>query len=218
MHYHAPRPVDFSDDPHRQKHFQFFAQMDQPHFNICAEVPIGPFREAIRDTDWGVTPALVYLLARTANELRPFRWRIREEGVIEHGAVHPSFTIPTEASEVFSFCTVDYQPEVTAFVAATRIEMAAMQETPSFEDEAGRDDFLFLSAIPWVRFTSISHAMHYTPPDSIPRISWGKFVKSGNELVMPLSVQAHHAVVDGSDIGHYFERITAYLTEPMSWM
>ena len=48
-----------------------------------------------------------------------------------------------------------------------------------FEDEEGRDDFLFLSAIPWISFTSFSHAMHYTPADSVPRITWGKSFKEG---------------------------------------
>ena len=79
-----------------------------------------------------------------------------------------------------------------------------MQSKPVFEDEEGRDDFLYLSAVPWVSFTSISHAMHYHPHDSIPRISWGKYFKDGDKTLMPLSLTAHHALVDGRNMGEYF--------------
>ncbi len=210
--------ISFSGDPHRQKHFDFFNRMDQPHFNICANVPLGSFRLAIAEQKLKFTSALVYLIARTANELVPFRWRIREGKVVEHATVQPSFTVKTDASEVFSFCTVEYQPDRQAFLEATEREMEAMQTQPSFEDEPGRDDYLFLSSIPWVSFTSVSHAMHYSPVDSVPRITWGKSFEQGGALLLPLSVQAHHALVDGSDMGAYFERLTGYLQQPHTWL
>ena len=55
-----------------------------------------------------------------------------------------------------------------------------MQHQPSFEDEKGRDDFIFMSAMPWISFTSVMHPMHYHPVDSIPRIAWGKYEKKEN--------------------------------------
>jgi chloramphenicol O-acetyltransferase len=33
---------------------------------------------------------------------------------------------------------------------------------------------------------------------------------------MPLSVQAHHALVDGLHMGRYFETMQAYLDQPQS--
>ena len=84
------------------------------------------------------------------------------------------------------------------------------------EDEVNRDDYLFLSAIPWVSFTSFAHAMHYEPADSVPRFTWGKYFKEGDKILMPLSVQAHHAVVDGRHTGKYFQQFQKYMQHPMS--
>jgi chloramphenicol O-acetyltransferase type A len=123
--------------------------------------------------------------------------------------VQPSFTVPTEVSEVFSFCTVDYDPEASVFIERALATIERMKTNPDFEDEPGRDDFLFMSAIPWVSFTGLSHAMHYTPADSVPRISWGKYFKQDNKVLMPLAVQAHHATVDGRDMGRYFQQVEA---------
>ena len=88
--------------------------------------------------------------------------------------------------------------------------MIKMAEDPSFEDEPDMDDYLYLSTFPWASFTSVEHAMHNEPADSVPRIVWGKYFVVGDKVMMPFSLHAHHAVVDGSDLGAYlqeFERL-----------
>ena len=93
-----------------------------------------------------------------------------------------------------------------------------MKTDPSFEDEEGRDDFLFLSALPWIRFTSMQHAMQEHPGDCIPRISWGKYYESEGKIWIPVSVQVHHALVDGRHVGAYFELLEAQLAHPDPWL
>lgn len=200
-------------DPHRKKHFEFFRQMDQPHFNLVANVDITGFLQAIKAQRLSFTPYIVYALSKVANDIPTFRWRIRGEEVVEHESVQPSFTVPTEASDVFSFCTVAYDPDREIFIQRALQTIEQMKTDPSFEDEEGRDDFLFMSAIPWVSFTGLSHAMHYSPADSVPRISWGKYFEQNGRTLMPLAVQAHHAVVDGSDMGRYFQQVEGLLAE-----
>jgi chloramphenicol O-acetyltransferase type A len=39
---------------------------------------------------------------------------------------------------------------------------------------------IHFSAIPWLNFTSLSHARSYTFPDSSPKISFGKMTISEN--------------------------------------
>ena len=207
--------ITFSN-PHRQKHFDFFRKMDQPHFNLVANVDITRFLQFIKNQQLPFTPYIVYLLSKAANDIPAFRWRIRGEQVVEHPTVQPSFTVPTEVSEVFSFCTVDYDPEASVFIERALATIERMKTDPDFEDEPGRDDFLFMSAIPWVSFTGLSHAMHYSPADSVPRISWGKYFKQERKVLMPLAVQAHHAVVDGRDMGHYFQHVEALFMQGAS--
>ncbi len=207
------KKLTFTDE-HRRRHFDFFRRMAQPHFNICANVDISALLSWLRKEELPFTPAIVYCISRTANEIPEFRQRIRGEQAVEHEAVHPSFTVMTEASDVFSFCTVHYQPGFRPFLQRSLQQMEAMQEKPSMEDEEGRDDFLFLSAIPWISFTGLQHAMHSPAIDSVPRIAWGRYFREGEKIKMPLSVQAHHALVDGRHMGAYFEEIQSFLHHP----
>lgn len=197
------------DNPHRQKHFQFFNSMNHPHFNITAPVCVDGLIQSCKANGISTHLAIVYLISRVANDIPQFRWRIRGSEVMAHDSVHPSFTVPTKVADVFSFCTVDYDADSEVFLKRADLVRKQMEQTPSFEDEAGRDDYLFLSSFPWVAFTAYQHAMQFHPHDSVPRISWGKIHEVDGRMMMPLSVQVHHAVVDGSHVGQFFEQVEA---------
>lgn len=209
----AMRTVDITN-PHRRRHFDFFRAMNHPHFNVCANVSVGKWLAATREQELRTTPSMVYLLARTANEIPELRRRIRGEELVEHEVVHPSFSVQTDVADVFSFCEVEFAWDARTFVQRAEGRMEAMKTNPSFEDEGGRDDYLFMSPFPWVSFTAMQHAMMYHPHDSVPRISWGKFTQTSEATTMPLSLQVHHAVVDGVHVGRFFQRVEALASAP----
>lgn len=196
---------------HQKKHFEFFKAMNHPHFNVTANVDITDFLNWLQKTGERFTPAVVYALARAANEVKQLRWRIRGEEVVEHELVHPSFTVKTDASEVFSFCEVAFAYERDDFMSRAAATIERMKTNPSFEDNRYEDAYLFMSSFPWVSFTSISHAMNYHPHDSVPRITWGKYFVQNERTLMPVAIQAHHALVDGSHIGQFFQYLEIIL-------
>jgi chloramphenicol O-acetyltransferase type A len=198
--------IEFTN-PHRKKHFEFFNSMNHPHFNLCGNVEITGFIDRVKKGKMSFTPAMAWTLSKAANDIPEFRQRIREDEVVEHKLVHPSFSVATEVADVFSFCEVKFSEEQADFLARAKTIIAEMRKNPSMEDDHSRDDYLFMSSIPWVSFTSMQHAMSYHPCDSVPRIVWGKHFLEGDKIMMPLSVQVHHAVVDGRHVGRYFERV-----------
>jgi chloramphenicol O-acetyltransferase type A len=117
--------------------------------------------------------------------------------------------------DLFTFCTIDYTPDFTAFAAQAAERIAFVREHPTLKDETGRDDYLFMTSIPWVTFTSFSHPGHLGPATSIPMIAWGKLSPAGRRRKMPLCIKVHHAVVDGIHLGRYFEGLQALFDEPI---
>ena len=197
--------INFNNS-HRQKHFDFFNKMNHPHFNICANVDITRFVPYINENKLRFTFSVVYVIAKAAMMIKEFRWRIIDDELYECPSVTPSFTTYTEVADVFSFCDVPFESDYCSFIEKAQNKAAAMNRNPSFED-ADRHDYLFLSSIPWVSFTMFQHAMPFHPTDSIPRITWGKYFTEGDKIKMPISVQAHHAVVDGRHVGQYFQAL-----------
>ena len=206
------RTIDMRTWP-RREHFKVYSAFDHPHFSMCAHVDLTAFHPYIRERQISFTLAIVYVIARAANAIPEFRYRMRPGVVVEHEIVHPSTTI-LASEDLFSFCTMDYIEEFSLFAPKAAERIARAQEQATLEDEPERDDLLFMTAIPWVTFTSFTHPMHFDPSDSIPRFAWGKFFEDGECLKMPLDVQGHHALMDGIHMGKFYAEVQSYLHQP----
>lgn len=79
------------------------------------------------------------------------------------------------------------------------------------EDIEGRFDLIYITCIPWVSFTNLSHTISFNKDDSVPRLAWGKYFDENGKILMPFSVQAHHSFVDGIHMGKYFDALQEYL-------
>jgi chloramphenicol O-acetyltransferase type A len=201
----------------RREHFEVFRAFHYAHFNICAPVDTTALVRAVREQSISVNTAVVYVLTRAANDVPEFRRRIRDGAVVEHEVVHPSSTVMVEG-DVFTFSFFDYQEDFAAFARHVAEATARVRADPSLADPPGRDDLLFMTAIPWVSFTSFAHPIATTPADSIPRFAWGRISDRDGQRTMPLSVQVHHALVDGVHAGRWYERVQAYLDAPEAFL
>jgi len=196
----------------RRQHFEFFHTYAYPHFGMCANVDLTAFYPAVKQRGHSLTLAIVYLIARASNAIPEFRYRIREGEVIEHEIINPGFTFLVE-EDAFSFCIADYAEDFASFAAKAAEEIAFIKEHP-WVHKPPQDDVLYMTAIPWVSFTSFLHPMQLQPTDSIPRFAWGKFFEEGERLKMPLGVQGHHALIDGVHVGKFYAEVQDYLQQP----
>ena len=210
------KEIDLKTWP-RRKHFEVFNSFDYPHFNLCANVDISLLQNLVKTRGLSLHTTLIYIFSRTANETSEFRWRIKGDKVIEHEVVHPSASIMTEG-DLFSFCTMKYHQNFTEFYRNAEETIAHTRQHPYLEDEPGQDNLLYMTSIPWVSFTNLMHPIHMHPVDSVPRIAWGKYFHENSRIKMPLSVQAHHALMDGFHTGRYYMRVQQYLDSPDTWI
>ncbi|MCC8197428.1 MAG: hypothetical protein LIP06_02330 [Tannerellaceae bacterium] len=84
---------------------------------------------------------------------------------------------------------------------------------PSFTemDSDTTDDLIYITCIPWISFTHLYHTISLNKDDAVPRISWGKYYKNGDKVLLPFSVQVHHALADGIHVGKYIQKLQNYL-------
>ena len=74
---------------------------------------------------------------------------------------------------------------------------------------AGRDDFVFISALPWIAFTGVDHTLSLKKDDGVPRVTWGKITQTTMGEVLPFNVQVNHMFVDGLHVGQFFAALEA---------
>ena len=197
----------------RRNHYNLYKNLAFPYLNICANVDISPLYNWSKENRISFFSCIAYLTSRAANQIPELRQRIRGETVVEHAVVHPSFTVLTD-DETFGFATIHYSPQFSQFHKNVITGIETTKRNPTIHDEPGRDDMIFLTTVTWVSFTQITHPVPLNPPDSFPRITWGKFFDEGQKRLMPLSLLANHALVDGLHVGKFFELVQDWLLEP----
>lgn len=206
------RTIDLQSWP-RREHFETYRDAHFPHFNMCADVDLTETWRALHGVGIPITAAIVYVTARAANDVPEFRYRIRDGSVVQHDIVHPATTVMVDGG-LFSFCFFDFSDDFGVFAKHYEVMTDRVKATPTLSDPPGRDDLLFMTAIPWVSFTSFAHPILSIPIDSIPRFAWGRFRQYGDTMIMPLSVQGHHSLMDGLHMGHYYAKVQTYFENP----
>jgi chloramphenicol O-acetyltransferase type A len=197
----------------RRDLFEFFRGYDKPYFNVCTHLDITRLLALLRKRpDASVSLAYHYLALRIANEIEPFRYRLRDGKVLVHEVIHGATTVLL-ANESFTFAYFHYTPDYRKFTVDTQRVITEVQREGIFRSTEN-DDLIHFTTLPWVSFTSFSHARNWCQEDSVPKISFGKFTKKGKRVVMPFSIEVHHALMDGLHVGRYLSRLEEALADP----
>ncbi len=206
------------EDWNRRDLFYFFREYEHPFFNIAADVDVTLLVQFTKERNLSFFKASLYLSLKAANEIEPFRYRIRRDKVVVHEKIDGGSTILND-DETFSFGYFDYDPDFKEFEekAAKELERIANKEK-SLDPADERDDLIHYSMIPWISFTSFSHARQPQKGDSVPKIVFGKYARQNDLIKMPVSVEVHHSLMDGIHVGKFFELFQVYLNAPETFL
>ena len=212
------REIERCDWP-REAAFRLYQSYDCPYFAMTANVDVTELRRCLKSRQISFTVGLAYVLARAANGVPEMRQRIRGARIIEHAIVHPSITV-LRADQTFSFCELPFQADLLLFrtQAESAMDYVKRHDAPCLEDRPERDDYLFLTGIPWVSFTAFQHPVSCSGDDAVPRIAWGKFFEQGGRLLLPVNIQVHHGLADGVHVGGFYEALEMLIADPEAWV
>ena len=205
-------PVDLTKWP-RKTVFEYYRNFDYPQINVCVDIDVTSIAQHLKVQNLSKFKTILWAICHVSNSIDEFKYRIRNGNVILHERVHPSFTVLTE-DNLFAFCHAEYTQDIRIFFKRVEKGIQECRLNPSLEDEPGQDDLLYVSCLPWIHFTSISHPVKLDAEDSIPRISWGSFKGDNGMVVMPLAVQVHHGLADGYHLGKFFNRMQELVINP----
>ena len=202
----------------RKELFDFFIGYSNPYFNVCTKVDVTKLHEFVRRLDTvKISAAIHYFGLRVANEVEQFRYRLKSDGVFVYDVIHGGTTV-LMPNESFSYAYFDYQPDFEQF---TQNMSAAVDEVRTGDGHLRptmRDDVIYHTTLPWLSFTSFSHARTGGRGESIPRFVFGKFTTENNRLMMPFSVEVHHALVDGVHVGRFLAKLEDALADPEAFV
>jgi chloramphenicol O-acetyltransferase type A len=204
----------------RRDTFEYFRRFDKPFFNVCVRLDVAPLSAALRARGSGGLGLACYFVAlRLANAHAPFRYRIEGERLRVHDAVDGSTTVLRDDGESFGFADLAYLPDFDRFVEHGRAAIeAARRERAPLEPKPEDTARIHFTTLPWLHFTSFSHARNWGREDSVPKFAFGRAEPESARLWMPMSVEVHHALMDGLHVGRYVQDFEAALRDPAAWL
>ena len=189
----------------RAGQFNLFRTYDRPHFATTARVDVTALMT--RGKPRGVSPyrAFIHAIGTGVNTVPALKMRFAGDRVYEYDEISLSATVP-RPGDTFGYAFIPYIEDWGRFDESCK---AIIEETARGADLGAntgqRFDLAYLSCLPWIDFTALDNALP-GPDDCIPRFSWGKFVESPEgRWSCPVAVQVHHALVDGLQVGQFFE-------------
>jgi chloramphenicol O-acetyltransferase type A len=190
----------------RKEHFLFFKQFEEPFFGLTVEVDCTKAYTTAKQLG---NSFFVYYLHKTlvaVNTIESFRYRINDDAIYIYDTIDVSATIMRK-DNTFGFSLIEYSPDFDVFTANTFQEIERIQNTPGlFTREFPNDNLIHFSAVPWINFSSLSHARSYTFPDSCPKISFGKMmIANDGKRTMSMSIHAHHGLMDGFHVSQFID-------------
>jgi chloramphenicol O-acetyltransferase type A len=187
----------------RKKTYEFFEHYEDPFFNFTANIDVSTVYQFCKSHRLTVSLTILYYSLAAANGIREFRVRWVDEKLVEFDRIHATQTI-LNPDETFSFAYFEMKNDVFEFNRLGKAALEKYRTLKSYEVESHRFDLIYYSVIPWVSFTSFKHASRLDKTQTVPRIVFGKFFSDGDRMLMPLSVEANHTIMDGFHVGKFY--------------
>ncbi|HGT7006047.1 TPA: CatA-like O-acetyltransferase, partial [Escherichia coli] len=154
-----------------------------------------------------------HLLARLMNAHPEFRMAMKDGELVIWDSVHPCYTVFHEQTETFSSLWSEYHDDFRQFLHIYSQDVACYGENLAYFPKGFIENMFFVSANPWVSFTSFDLNVANMDNFFAPVFTMGKYYTQGDKVLMPLAIQVHHAVCDGFHVGRMLNELQQYCDE-----
>jgi chloramphenicol O-acetyltransferase type A len=190
----------------RKDQYHFFKTFDEPFFGVTVKIDCTHTYAYAKENNVSFFLYYLYLSLKAANKVDALKLRMVDDKVYLYDTVHASPTI-NRPNGTFGFSYIDYYEDFDQYYTLAQQEVNKVQNSVGLVPAISGENVIHYSTLPWLDFTAISHARSFSFKDSCPKITFGKMVDDGSSKYMAMSVHAHHALVDGVDVGRYVEEI-----------
>ena len=189
----------------RRPHYDFFRQFDEPFFGVCVDIDCSKAYAKCKAEGYSF---FLYYLHKSISAVNA----IDGDRVVIHDRIDASSTINREDG-TFGFSYIQFEKDFTDFVQKATEEIERVRANTDLVPAEAGDHVIHYSSLPWLKFTSLSHARRFNIQDSVPKISFGKMTTENGKRIMPVSIHVHHALADGYHVGQHVELFQQLMDE-----
>lgn len=193
----------------RREYFQHYFQSVPCSYSMTTNIDITNLKHTLIETNGSFTSAIIYLLTLEVNRHEEFRTSIDEEGRIGiFDSMHPSYACFHKETETFSCLWTQFDLNYQVFYQNYCNDI---QKYGALEGIAPKPDMpanvFDISNIPWTSFSGFNLNLPKGASYLLPIFTLGKYFSQEKRILLPISVQVHHAVCDGFHVCRFLNEL-----------
>ncbi len=198
----------------RKEHYEFFSKMKSPFVGLTTEVDCTIAYQQAKTKSVSFYAWYLYKSVQASNRIEEMKLRIVNDEVVCVDTLGAGSTA-LRKDGTFSFIYVPYADNFDDFYKSFQKEIDEVNHSNGMRlnDDDVKISHIRYSVVPWISFTSIMHPTNFNAKDAVPRIVFGKYHEVNGRLMMPVSVEVHHGLMDGYHIARYLEEFQNLLNE-----
>lgn len=186
----------------RKEHYLHYRNEVVCTWSMTVELDITPL------TGQRLYPAMLWLLTGSVNQFREFRTHLSPQGPGFFDGMSPSYTIFNRERETFSSIWTEYSPNYREFLERYTADVEQYRTSTAFSPKPDRPENCFdVSMLPWSAFTAFNINVHGLGDHLLPIFTMGKKTQREDRIMLPLSLQVHHAVCDGFHAARFLDHL-----------
>ncbi|MBB1137910.1 type A chloramphenicol O-acetyltransferase [Myroides sp. WP-1] len=197
----------------RKEHFYHFKDQLRCGFSLTTKIDISQVISFIKARDYKFYPTIIYLITQAVNKHDEFKFAMKEGELIQWDIVHPAYTVMHPETETFSELCSMYTGDFQAFLAEYDRVHETYKDNYALSPQQGIENIFNISMIPWVSFDAFNLNVPGFGDYFAPIFTLGKYSIQGDEILMPLSIQVHHATCDGLHVAKLLQSLQRLCNE-----
>ncbi|MDM1347899.1 type A chloramphenicol O-acetyltransferase [Myroides marinus] len=194
----------------RKEHFYHFKDQLRCGFSLTTKIDISQVIPFIKEHGYKFYPTIIYLISKAVNKHQEFKLAMKDNELIEWDTVNPAYTIMHTETETFSELCSMYTDNLKVFLKEYDRVQEKYKGNYAMSPQTGIENIFHISMIPWVSFDGFNLNVPGFGDYFAPIFTLGKYTVNKDEVLMPISIQVHHATCDGLHISKLLNSLQEY--------
>ncbi|GAB4192837.1 MAG: hypothetical protein Tsb002_22860 [Wenzhouxiangellaceae bacterium] len=158
--------------------------------------------------------SILYLVLHTANQHANFGLRIINNQIVAMQPLRAAMS-GIRDDQHFTYRLIDYYNDYFNFLAhaSEQLEMENIELIEAVRHEPPQD-VIEVTELRWTSLNGISLPHRRSQHDAIPKFLFGQYREENSRYKIPLAIEVHQGLVDGSHIGEYLNALQGQLDKP----
>ena len=175
--------------------------------SLTVDINVTNLKAYAEKTGIGFYPLMLWAVSRVINSHDEFKYSWDKDGnLIGWDYVFPSHTDFHSEDENFTKMVTEYSEDLFEFCSRVEADRKRHKDDRAVLDNQP-PNFFDVSCLPWVKYKHFDVHVFDEGKFLAPVVTWGKYEPENGRLIMPLTMNIHHAVADGFHLSRFFNEV-----------